>query len=101
MKRTAGQRAEADWLAAIAEPLRLAIIRALATGVKTVTDLARACGDEVVNVSFHLGVLRAARVVACERDGRFMRYSLLAARATATELELTYPSGARVVIPLA
>ena len=101
MNRSADRRAEADWIAALGNLTRLAIIRALATGVKTVTELARECEDEIVNVSHHLGVLRGARLVACERDGRFMRYRLLGGEATATELELTHGSGARVIIPLA
>src|SRR5436190_2072957 len=70
MNRSADRRAEADWIAALGNLTRLAIIRALATGVKTVTELARECEDEIVNVSHHLGVLRGARLVACERDGR-------------------------------
>jgi len=93
MKRSVEDlRAEADWLAAIGEPTRLTIIR---------TELAKACKSEVVNVSHHLGVMRAAGLVKCDRDGRFMRYSLLGASATATELELTHPSGTRTIVPLA
>jgi len=101
MKRSVEDlRAEADWLAAIGEPTRLTIIRTLAIGEKTVTELAKACKSEVVNVSHHLGVMRAAGLVKCDRDGRFMRYSLLGASATATELELTHPSGTRTIVPL-
>ena len=69
MKRSVEDlRAEADWLAAIGEPTRLTIIRTLAIGVKTVTELAKACKSEVVNVSHHLGVMRAAGLVKCDRD---------------------------------
>ena len=101
MKRsTEDLRGEADWLAAIGEPTRLTIIRTLAIGEKTVTELAKACKSEVVNVSHHLGVMRTAGLVKCDRDGRFMRYSLLGASATATELELTHPSGTRTIVPL-
>jgi ArsR family transcriptional regulator, nickel/cobalt-responsive transcriptional repressor len=95
------RRAEADWIAAIGEPNRLAIIRILAIGEKTVTELATGTNQELVNVSHHLGVMRSAGLVKSERDGRFMRYSLLGARAAGTELELTHESGARVTIPLA
>ncbi len=94
------RRAEAAWIAAIGEPTRLAIIRILIGGEKTVTELARACEAEVVNVSHHLGVMRAARLVKCERDGRFMRYSLIGAKAAATELELTHEGGAKVILTL-
>ncbi|MBA4192586.1 MAG: hypothetical protein C0467_31850, partial [Planctomycetaceae bacterium] len=63
-------------------------------------SLAKIAGTEVVNVSHHLGVMRDAGVVKCDRDGRFMRYSLLGATATAVEIVLTHESGMRVVIPL-
>jgi len=93
-------KVQAEWVSAFGEPTRIAIVRALATGVKTVTELARLVKTEVVNVSHHLKIMRGAGVVKCDRDGRFMRYSLLGARATATEIELMHDSGARVVITL-
>ena len=97
---TKARKDEADWLGAFADPTRIAIIRFLATGEKFVTELATMAKTEVVNVSHHLGVMRAAGVVKCERDGRMMRYTLLNAKGTANEVELTHPSGVRVVIPL-
>jgi ArsR family transcriptional regulator len=101
MHRTAdAKRAEADWIAAVGEPTRIAVIRTLSTGEKTVTELAKACNAEVVNVSHHLGIMRAAGLVKCERDGRFMRYSLIGAKTTATEVQLTHKTGATVTIPL-
>jgi ArsR family transcriptional regulator len=93
-------KGEAEWIDAIGDPTRLVIIRRLSTGAKTVTDLAKACDTELVNVSHHLGIMRAAGLVEANRDGRFMRYGLLGARATATEVELTHASGVKVVIPL-
>ena len=71
-----------------------------ATGVKTVTELARAAKAELVNVTHHLKILKAAGVVSVERDGRFMRYSLLGAKATAVAIEMTHKSGAKVTLPL-
>ena len=62
--------------------------------------MAKALKIEIVNVSHHLGVMRGTGVVKCERDGRFMRYTLLGAKATATALELTHPGGMTVSIPL-
>ncbi|MCE9564425.1 MAG: metalloregulator ArsR/SmtB family transcription factor [Planctomycetes bacterium] len=93
-------KTQAEWVFAFGEPTRLAIVRALATGVKTVTEVEKATKTEMVNVSHHLSVMKAAGVVAAERDGRFMRYSLLGAKATASEIELTHESGARVVVTL-
>jgi ArsR family transcriptional regulator, nickel/cobalt-responsive transcriptional repressor len=93
-------KAQAAWLGAFADPTRLAILRTLATGEKTVTELARACGVEIVNASHHLNLMKGIGVLTATRDGRFMRYSLVGATATATLLELTHESGIEVVIPL-
>src|SRR4051812_43055992 len=57
----------AEWLAALAEPTRLAVIAALAAGPKTVTELARVCKAEMVNVSHHLGVMKASGLVDSSR----------------------------------
>jgi len=94
------RKAEADWLAALAEPTRMAVIRHLASGEKIVTELAKLTKTEIVNVSHHLGVMRGAGVVKCVRAGRMMRYSLLGATAKGNEVELTHASGVRVLIPL-
>jgi ArsR family transcriptional regulator len=94
-------KAQADWDAAFGEPTRIKIVRALATGVKSVTELAKAAKSEMPNVSHHhLSVMKAAGVVSVERDGRFQRYSLLGAKATAVAIEVTHESGARVTLPL-
>ena len=93
-------KAEAAWLAAFGEPTRLAILRALAAGERTVTQLAVACGVELVNVSHHLGVLKDIGLVTVERDGRFMRYALAGGAVGGGTLTLAHPSGAQVVIPL-
>jgi ArsR family transcriptional regulator len=93
-------RAAAEWLAAFAEPTRLAIVKYLATGAKTVTELARACHTEIVNVSHHLGVMKTAGILVAERDGRFQRYSLVGASATGAMLEVAHESGIKVLIPL-
>ena len=93
-------RGPAEWLAAIDEPTRLTVLRTLATGAKTVTELARACGTEIVNVSRHLNRMKGTGLVTAERNGRYTRYVLVGATATATLLELTHGSGVKVAIPL-
>jgi ArsR family transcriptional regulator, nickel/cobalt-responsive transcriptional repressor len=72
------QQAEkcAKMLQAIAEPNRIRIIECLRTGSMNVTQLAKALGVEIVNVSHHLGVLRNAGLVEDIKDGRFVVYSL-------------------------
>ena len=92
--------AQAAWLSAIGEPTRLTILRALTAGDMTVTEVARACGTEIVNVSHHLKIMKRAGLVTHTREGRFIRYSLVGATARATLLELTHESGIKVTIPL-
>ncbi len=91
---------QAEWLAALGEPTRLSLLCVLATGQMTVTQLASAIQVEIVNVSHHLGLLKAVGLVTSERDGRHMLYSLSGAKATAVALELSHASGVKVHIPL-
>ena len=63
-------------LQALAELNRIRIIDCLRTGSKNVTELATMLNVEIVNVSHHLGVLRAAELVNDVKDGRFVIYSL-------------------------
>ncbi len=63
-------------LQALAETNRIRIIDCLRTGSKNVTELATMLNVEIVNVSHHLGVLRAAELVNDVKDGRFVIYSL-------------------------
>ena len=63
-------------LAALAEQNRIRIIECLRSGSKNVTQLSTLLDEEIVNVSHHLGVMRAARVVVTEKKGRFVIYSL-------------------------
>ncbi len=66
----------ADLLQAIAEPNRIRIIECLWSGSKNVTELAHLLDVKIVNVSHHLGVLRAQGLVKQEKKGRFVVYSL-------------------------
>jgi ArsR family transcriptional regulator len=63
-------------LQAIAEPNRIRIIDCLRTGSKNVTELATLLRVEIVNVSHHLGVLKAAGLVEDKKRGRFVDYTL-------------------------
>lgn len=60
-------RAQAEWLAGVAEPTRLAVLRALAIGDNPVTELAPECGAEVVSVSHQLGLVKKAGLVVAAR----------------------------------
>ena len=66
----------ADLLQAIGEKNRIRIIECLWDGAKNVSELARLLKIEIVNVSHHLGVLKSARLVHHEKQGRYVIYSL-------------------------
>jgi len=61
---------------ALGHPLRLEMIEHLAQGGRGVEALAAKLGQPVANVSQHLQALRRAGIVAAERDGKFVHYSL-------------------------
>jgi|GEM_PF-244848 len=65
-----------DQLKALSEPLRLRIIDLLRHGEMTVGDIAEFLETELVTVSHHLKILKHARLVEVERDGRYMVYRL-------------------------
>jgi rhodanese-related sulfurtransferase len=61
---------------AFASPVRLRMLDLLRQGPRRVEDLAAAAGETVANSSRHLQAMRAARLVAAEREGRHVRYRL-------------------------
>jgi len=66
----------AEKLKALGEPIRLRIIDLLRDGERTVGQIAEALGEEVVNISHHLGILYHARLVTKRKEGRFVVYNL-------------------------
>ena len=63
-------------LAALASPERLRIVRFLRKGPRNVTEVAEMLGTKADKASHHLTVLRHAKLVRSQRQGRFMIYSL-------------------------
>ncbi len=63
-------------LAALAAPERLKIVRFLADGPHTVTEIADMLAVPAVNVSHHLTVLKQARLIRGRKKGRFVHYGL-------------------------
>ncbi len=61
---------------ALSEPSRLALLQALHAGPLAVYQLMKACGMRQANVSKHLAVLHAHRLVARRREGISMRYEV-------------------------
>lgn len=55
---------------------RLQLVDVLAQGERTVEELAEDVGSPVANVSQHLQVLRAARLVSVRKQGFYAHYSL-------------------------
>jgi rhodanese-related sulfurtransferase len=55
---------------------RLQLVDVLAQGERTVEELAEDIGSPVANVSQHLQVLRAARLVSVRKQGLYAHYSL-------------------------
>ncbi len=63
-------------LKALADPERLKIVTSLLRVEKSVSSLADELNLPIDNVSHHLRVLRAARLVQTQRRGKFVIYSL-------------------------
>ncbi len=61
---------------AVASPRRLELLDLLRQGPRTVEVLARASDQSLANTSQHLQVLRRARLVESEREGRLVKYRL-------------------------
>jgi ArsR family transcriptional regulator len=66
----------ARFLKARADPVRLKIVQCLQRDPNNVGQLSSLLGQELANVSHHLGVLRHAGLVQDERHGKYVVYSL-------------------------
>ena len=66
----------AAYLKALADPIRLRIVRALQSGPMSVSDLALLMELEIANVSHHLRVMYHANLVTTQRDGKYIYYHL-------------------------
>jgi DNA-binding transcriptional ArsR family regulator len=66
----------AELLSALAAPERLQIVRLLADGPHNVTQIIDALKIAPLNVSHHLTVLKHARLINGDKQGRFVVYSL-------------------------
>jgi ArsR family transcriptional regulator len=63
-------------LKALAEPIRLQVIEALAGGERCVCDLTEDLGLAQSKLSFHLKVLKEAGLLADRQSGRWVYYRL-------------------------
>ncbi len=76
MERIAVERAT-DIFRALANPLRVGIVRELASGDRAVHELVEVLGVAQPRVSEHLAILRGARLVQASRAGRSVTYHLV------------------------
>lgn len=74
---TADLSTASELLHALASPLRLAIVLQLTDGPRRVHELVDALDAPQPLVSQHLRILRAARLVRSERQGREVAYALV------------------------
>ena len=68
--------AASELLRALASPVRLGIVRELASGGRRVHELVDALGVSQPLVSQHLRVLRSSRIVTARRQAREIEYTL-------------------------
>jgi DNA-binding transcriptional ArsR family regulator len=68
--------AASELLKALASPVRLGIVRELASGGRRVHELVDTLGVSQPLVSQHLRVLRASRIVTARRQAREIEYAL-------------------------
>jgi ArsR family transcriptional regulator, zinc-responsive transcriptional repressor len=68
--------AASELLRALASPVRLGIVRELASGGRRVHELVDALGVSQPLVSQHLRVLRTSRIVTARRRAREIEYTL-------------------------
>lgn len=67
---------QAELIKALANPVRLRLLRELRGGQKTATDLVNACGLSKANVSQHINLLKKEGLVRCTKRGTFCHYSI-------------------------
>ena len=68
--------ATAGYFAALAEPTRLRVLRALCRGERTVSQIVEETGVSQPAVSRHLSALHRHRIVARRRDANLVHYRI-------------------------
>ncbi len=82
---------------AVASPRRLELLDLLCQGPRTVEALASQTDQSVANVSQHLQVLRAARLIDARKDGLYVTYRLADDQVCAFFLALRRLSESRLI----
>jgi DNA-binding transcriptional ArsR family regulator len=76
MRQPTLQAFKADFFRALAHPLRIRILEALASGERSVQELQHALGVDQPIVSQQLAILRGKNVVTPNKQGTTVRYAL-------------------------
>ena len=76
MECTFSYEERAERLRAVADETRIRILRILLDGAQCVTELAQSLGLEQPTVSHHLGLLRRAKLVTAQRQGKRVLYAV-------------------------
>jgi DNA-binding transcriptional ArsR family regulator len=63
-------------LRVLGQPLRVKLVDRLAIRAATVQELVDVLGTTQQNISQHLGILRRAGIVSCEKEGTRVRYQV-------------------------
>lgn len=74
--KTARARLTADLIKALANPIRLKLMRELRDADLTASDLVRLCNVSKANLSQHINLLKREGLVACVKRGTFCHYSV-------------------------
>ena len=73
---SARNAAQAEFIKALANPARLAVLRELRRGERTATQLVRSCRISKANLSQHINLLKREGLVLCSKRGTYCYYSL-------------------------
>ena len=87
-----------EWLAAIHEPHRLAVLVELANGERSLAELAVAIGANPANLSGHLQKRRPAGLAGFAATAPRHVFRLTGATVTPRAVELCHPAGVRVTL---
>lgn len=75
-------RLTAELVKALANPIRLTLIRELCAADLTASDLVHRCHISKANLSQHINLLKREGLVACVKRGTFCHYSIADKRVT-------------------
>lgn len=67
---------QAEFIKALANPVRLSLLSFLESGSKTASELVTLSGLSKANLSQHINLMKKEGLVNCDKQGRFCYYSI-------------------------